>query len=138
MVDEEHPPPSVQRFELRPVLEQPHLLDRDLAERPVGCKGHEVRMGGEEERIFGPLIGRPFLALRDDREVVRQVLVVQLDLLWLANQRSSKAPCESRLAHALRTRDQDGLRDPFLLDRLYERGDYGFIAEKVREAQLLS
>ena len=46
-----------------PLLEHPHLLDRNLTQRAVRRKGQEIGMRREQQRIVVAFIGRPFFAV---------------------------------------------------------------------------
>ena len=48
MIDQKNPARAVQRLELGTLLEQAHLRDGELAQRPVGRERHEIGMRGEQ------------------------------------------------------------------------------------------
>src|SRR5580698_1462249 len=66
MVDQENAAASVQRLELRALLQQTHLLNGDLPQRTIWSKSKEIRMRGEQQRLIVPFVGGPFLALGDN------------------------------------------------------------------------
>ena len=66
VVDQEDAPVAFQRLERGAVFQQAHLLDGDLAQRAVGSESQEIRMRGEEERVFVALVGGPFFAVGDE------------------------------------------------------------------------
>src|SRR5512140_3748398 len=80
VVDEEDTPLPVQRPELRPLSQEPHLLNGELPQRPLRAESDEVRMCIEQQRVIAPLLAWPFLALGDDALVFFPAEVVLLDL----------------------------------------------------------
>ena len=114
VVDQKNAARALQRLELRALLEQTHLLDGDLAQRAVRWERQEVGMSGEQQRIFIAFVGGPFLALGDGVGVVLQAEIVLFDFLRAANQRRRESPRQRGFAHALRTVQQNGLRDALL------------------------
>ena len=79
VIDQKNAALSMQRLELRALLQQPHLFDGDLPQRAIGRKGQKVGMRGKQQRIFVALIGRPFFALRDGFGIRFQAEVILLD-----------------------------------------------------------
>ena len=137
LVDEEDPPVAAPRLELRATFEQAHLLDRDLAQRPVGRKRHEVRMRSQQQRLLAAPLGGPLLALLDHRDIVIEAQVVLLDRFPVAQQARRQRAGQRSLAHALRTGQQQRLGNAFLLNHAVEgRGNALIAVEAFKHGEI--
>ena len=121
VVDQEDAPAAFVRQELRALLEQPRLRDGDLAQRAVGREGDEIRVRGEQQRVFVALVRGPLFAGGDGFQVVRQAEIVLLDLFGVPEQPRAQPPRQRGFADAFRPGEQQGLRQAFLRQHLLER-----------------
>ncbi len=121
MIDQEHAPAAMIGRQLGPLAQQPRLVDGDLPQRPIRRKRHEIRIGGEQQRILVALVGRPALARRHDFDVLRQAEIVALDLLRVAQQPRGQPARQGGLAHAFRSGEQQCLRQAVARDHLLQR-----------------
>ena len=70
---------ETERLILRALFKQAHLRDGDLAQRTVRGEGDEVRVRGEQQRIFISLLGSPFFTVSDELKIRFAAEVVLLD-----------------------------------------------------------
>src|SRR5215813_1824333 len=88
-------------------------------------------MRGEEQRIFVPLLGRPFFSPGYCRDILGKAEVIALDLRRGAKKPRPKAPRECRLTDALRPGEQQRLRNTLVLDHPVESRGYVPVAPEI-------
>ena len=108
VVDQEDAAGALVRQILRGFLEQARLRNGDLAQRAVGGEGDEIRVGGEQQRIFVALLRGPLLARRDGFQVIGQRQVVLLDQFRVPQEARRHAPRQGGLADAFAARKTEG------------------------------
>ena len=76
VVDQENPPSGpCSGLNCRPLLQQPHLWNRDLPQRTVGRKRQKIRMCREYQWLFVPLSpASAIFAVLNQRDILRQGL----------------------------------------------------------------
>ncbi len=133
MIDQEDAPVPMQRFKLSALLQQTHLFDRDLAQRPVGRERDEIRMRGEQQRIVVALVGRPFLAIGDDLSIVLQAEIILFDFPCVTKQRGGKPPGQCGFSHSFGSIQQNSLRDASLARHAEQNVSDGGVAVEILE-----
>jgi hypothetical protein len=122
VVDQENAAAAMMRQERRALFDEARLLDGDLAQRAIGREGDEIGMGGKQQRIVVALVGGHFSRSATISRLCFEAEIVLLDLFGMARQQARAQPAGERgFADALRSGEEQRLRQPVLRDHLLER-----------------